>query len=160
MGLFSKAKPKAPARMEPDILASGTDGIYETDVRGEKPHRAHLVAALARRKRGPGWDVGRVPVPAFAIPLGYEQHNHFAVEIDGRRVGFIEDKWVKAWGETYTRAAAVVDSEVAYPCAAAICWKPSLGNPLKDESIPLGVRLDLADQAAIDAEMDALDDLG
>ena len=158
MGLFGKAKPKAPARMEPDILASGTDGIYETDVRGEAPHRAHLVAALARRKRGPGWDVGRVPVPAFAIPLGYEQHNHFAVEIDGQRVGFIEDKWVKQWGEMYTRSAAVVDREVAYPCVAAICWKPSLGNPLKDETIPLGVRLDLEDRAAIDAVLASMDD--
>ena len=159
MGLFSKAKPKAPARMEPDILASGTDGIYETDVRGEKPHRAHLVAALARRKRQPGWADGRVMVKAYAIPMGYEQHNNFAVEIDGQRVGFIEDKWVKAWGETYTRAAAVVDSEVAYPCVAAICWKPSLGNPLKDDSIPLGVRLDLEDRAAIDAVLDQMDDL-
>ena len=160
MGLFSRAKPKPPARMEPDILASGTDGIYETDVRGEKPHRAHLIAALARRKRAPGWDEGRVAVQAYAIPLGFEQYNNFAIEIDGQRVGLIEDKWVKAWGETYTRAAAVVDREVAYPCVAAICWKPSLGNPLKDESIPVGVRLDLEDQAAIDevlAEMDDLD---
>lgn len=144
MGLFGRAKVEtAPSRHESDALNGQGDGFYETTVRGESKHREHLAAVLKRHKRSGGWSDGRVPVDAFIIPLGAEAYGKFAVEVGGVRVGYVSDDWVKVFGSSYTAAADAVGREVAYACPAAICWKASRGDPLRDASVPLGVRLDL-----------------
>ena len=158
MGWFSKPKPKGPDRLELDVFARGTDGVYETQVRGEKPHRAHLVSVLSRHKRAPGWAEGRVPVDAFLIPLGLEQRENVAVEIDGVQVGLVDEKWVRLFGGVMGTAAASATRPVAFRVAAAICWIPDKGNPLKDESVNVGVRLDLEDQAELDRILAEMDD--
>lgn len=147
MGLFKSSKPKhEPSdRHVSDALDGRRDGYYETEVVGEGKHRDHLVAVLKRHKRAAGWKDGRVAVPAYIIPLGLDGYGRYAVEIDGQRVGYVEDSWVKMWGSTYERPASVIGREVAYSCAAAICWSVSRGDPLRDPAIPLGVRLDLSD---------------
>lgn len=156
MGWFSKPKAVVPDRLVMDNLLGRGDGRYETGVRGESAHREHLVAVLGRHKRAPGWTDGRVPVSAFLIPLGREQYGNFAVEVDGVRVGFVDDSWVKLFGDAFTTAAAGASKPVAFACAAAICWKPSLGNPLKDAAIPVGVRLDLENEAAVQEQLGRL----
>ena len=153
MGLFGRAKAPAPDRLELDIMLGRGDGRYETGVRGESKHREHLDAVLGRLKRAPGWADGRVPVRAYMIPLGRDHYGNWAVEVDGVQIGYVEDSWVKLFGEAYTTAAAGASKPVAFPCDAAICWKPSRGNPVKDAAVPVGVRLDLEDQSAVDAQM-------
>jgi hypothetical protein len=153
VGLFGKGKERTPDRHVSNALNNAGDGYYETEVVGEGKHRDHLVAVLKSHKRAKGWDDGRVAVSALLIPLGADGYGRFAVEIDGVRVGFVADEWVTLWGETYTRAAASISRPVAYECPAALCWSVSRGNPLKDESVPIGVRLDLSDEDAIRREM-------
>ena len=155
MGWFSKPKGAAvmPDRLEMDNLLGRGDGQYETGVRGESQHRDHLVAVLARLKRAPGWADGRVPVRAFLVPLGREQYGNWAVEIEGQRVGFVEDSWVKLFGDAFSTAAAGASKPVVFACDAAICWKVSRGNPLKDAAVPVGVRLDLESDAAVQEQM-------
>ena len=155
MGLFksSKPKPEPSDRHVSDALDGGGDGYYETEVVGEGKHRDHLAAVLKRHKRAAGWKDGRVAVPAYVIPLGVDGYGRYAVEVEGQRIGYVADNWVKAWGTIYERAASVLGKEVAYTCPAAICWSVSRGDPLRDPSVPLGVRLDLQDDEAIRSEM-------
>lgn len=158
MGWFSKPKAAAPDRLVMDMHADGYDGAYETSVRGEAPHRAHLVSVLAKHKRSRGYAVGMVPVRGFIIPLLDDERGQVAVEIEGVQVGMVSDQWVKLFGHTYATAARAASKPVAFAVQAAICWDERRGDPLKDSSIPVGVRLDLEDQAVLDDLM--LEDYG
>ena len=154
MGLFSR-KPSSTAgadgRVIVDIPSSGTDGYYETACARESKHRTELIAALRKRKRAKGWQDGRVPVEVLVVPLLDLDYASIAVEIDGQRVAYMPDDWTRdpRHGGILFTGAQAVSGEVAFRAQGAICWKAERGNPLDDESIPIGVRLDIEDEGAI-----------
>lgn len=96
-------------------------------------------------------DEGRVPVDIVVVPLLGLAYDSIAVEIDGHRVGYLEDNWVKSpsQGGILIHSAKAVDREVGFQAKGAICWNVKRGNPLKDDSVPIGVRLDLEDENAL-----------
>lgn len=151
VGLFSR---KAKAAPGPGVVVHrigtmGQDSDYETEVVGESKYRDAIVAALQPHRKSLHYKAGRVPVPARIVPLGPRGYFRVAVEIDGRQVGYVEDAWSKRYAQTYETIVGVSTSEVRLECGALIIWRA--GDPLSDPTVPLGVRLDLHDDASAQA---------
>jgi hypothetical protein len=151
VGLFSR-KEAAPAPvLGPDYFESngevmlgsgGLDMDAETDVVGEAEHRDLLVTllGLADNSGNADWDAGRAEIP---ISLDAEEYR-LAVLCAGRPVGYVEDdaaaKWLPRVREWQARDVDVL-------CTGFIVWDARRGDPRDDDSIPVGVRLDLVDQS-------------
>lgn len=147
MGLFSRKAKEPPGRqvIVHTIGTMGADDDYESEVVGESKYRDAIAAALQPHRRSMSYKAGRVPVRARLVPLGATGYFRVAVEIDGRQVGYVEDAWSKRYAQTYETMIGVTTAEVRLECGAVIIWRS--GDPLSDPAVPLGVRLDLHDDA-------------
>lgn len=128
-------------RPQGDLLIGSLngDGDAETDVVGESAFRDDLLFLLETAE---DYELaaGRVEQVFDLMPDGDR-----VVVLSGRdRVGFLRDEDAAVWAPRLRDWLAHGATSVA--CSGVVLWPQSKGDPREDDSIPVGVRLDLVDQ--------------
>lgn len=121
------------------VGSMGIDDDADADVVGELAFRDTLLAELDVAD-DEEVDAGRLTVQCTLSPDG----RRVAVFLAGDQVGYLGDTEEAEWGPRLRDWFA--NGVVKVNCSGVILWDQRLGDPRDDDSIPVGLRLDLQDQ--------------
>lgn len=129
-----------------ELGSYGLDGNCETEVVGESFYRATLLEYVedAIESGIDGVDVGRVEALFTLHPEPNNPHDANAVGVrfeGGRQVGHLPRHIAAGWSPVLRGLLA--GGVTSLECFGVVVWPAHRGDPRRDESIPVGVMLDV-----------------